>query len=47
MRRVYSNVHIGLISALLLAAIAFEAGAVQVERPATETTQLNDASGNL
>ncbi len=29
MRRVYSNVHIALISALLLAVVAFEAGAIQ------------------
>ncbi len=30
MRRVYSNVQIGLISALLLAVVAFEAGAAGV-----------------
>lgn len=35
MRRVYRNVHIGLISAMLLAAIAFEAAAQNnVEREA-------------
>ena len=31
MRRVYRNIHIALISALLLVAIAFEASAVQRE----------------
>ncbi|WP_163887091.1 hypothetical protein [Aliiruegeria sabulilitoris] len=44
MRRVYSNVHIGLISALLLAAIAFEAGAAHGEQPATEAIQVSFAS---
>ncbi|WP_165354713.1 hypothetical protein [Tropicimonas sp. IMCC6043] len=33
MRRVYRDVHIGLISALLLAVIAFEAGAAGLLSP--------------
>ncbi|SDI88690.1 hypothetical protein [Aliiruegeria lutimaris] len=46
MRRVYSNVHIGLISALLLAAIAFEADAVNLEQPGTESTRFGFVSEN-
>ena len=34
MRRVYSNVHIAMIAALVLLAVAFEAAAIPVAEPA-------------
>lgn len=48
MRRVYRNVHIALISALVLAAVAFEASAIQ--RVSDAEQQRGDAylaSGSL